>query len=111
MRTGLTDEIVAQLVDYERSELLADKWKAALRLTDFITSGVGGVMPEELFDELREHFSEAQVLRLGALLAICSGWQRMIEMFGIRPDHYEAGQQGPWTGSSIGDSAGDSPDG
>lgn len=102
VRTGLTDEVVAQLVDYERSELLADSWKAALRLTDFITSGTGGAMPEALFDELREHFSEAQVLRLGALLAICSGWQRMIEMFGIRPDHYEAGQAGPWEASLTG---------
>lgn len=96
VRTGLTDEVVAQLADYERSELLADSWKAALRLTDFITSGDGGVMPRALFDELQLHFSETQVLRLGALLSICSGWQRMIEMFGIRPDHYTDGQRGPW---------------
>jgi len=26
-----------------------------------------------------------------------SGWQRMIEAFGIRPDHFVPGQPGPWS--------------
>lgn len=96
MRTGLTEELIAQLADYENSTLLPSSWKAALRLTDHVSGANSGQIPAELYEQLREHFTEAQILRLGALTSVASGWQRMIEAFGIRPDHYEPGQDGPW---------------
>lgn len=95
MRTGLTDDIINQLDDYRSSEL-PGSWKAALRLTDHLSGDVGGLLPPDLYDELRLHFDESQILMLGSLLAVGSGWQRMIEAFGIRPNHYIEGQDGPW---------------
>lgn len=97
MRTGLTDEVVAELVDYESSSLLADSWKAALRLTDHL-SGEGAVGPigAELHDDLRQYFDDREILMLGTLISVGTGWQRMIEAFEIRPDHYVPGQAGPW---------------
>ena len=96
VRTGLTEELIAELADYESSALVPPAWKAALRLADHVSGENSGVIPAEMYEQLREHFSEPQILRLGALTAVASGWQRMIEAFGIRPDHYDAGQDGPW---------------
>ncbi len=95
MRTGLTEEMIADLHDY-RSSTLPAAWKAALAFTDHLAGNPKGPISQSLHDELSEHFSQVEVLRLGALLAVGSGWQRMIEAFGIRPDHFTPGQDGPW---------------
>ena len=95
VRSGLTNEIISQLSDYESSDL-SEAWKAALAFSEHLSGSPKGPIPDELHMRLQENFSEVQILRLGALLAVGSGWQRMIEAFGIRPDHYEDGQSGPW---------------
>lgn len=94
MRTGLTDEVIAQLDDYETSDL-PEPWKAALRLTDHISAGAGPMAPA-VFNSLTEHFTESQILLLGSLIGVGTGWQKFIETFGIRPDHYREGQRAPW---------------
>ena len=100
VRTGLTDEVVAQLADYEASEL-PESWKAALALCDWLSGFEhSGKIPPEMYERLSLHFNEQQILRLGALLASASGWHRMIEAFGIRPDHYSEGQSSPWAAAA-----------
>lgn len=95
MRTGLTDEIIGHLDDYRNSDL-PESWKAALMLTDHVSGEPQGELPEHVYDALSAHFDEQQILMLGSLLAVGSGWQRMIETFGIRPNHFVTGQEGPW---------------
>ena len=100
VRTGLTDEMVAKLDDYESSDL-PDDWKAALALADWLSGNEhSGKLPAELHERLASHFNPQQELRLGALLAVCSGWHRMIEAFGIRPDHYQAEASAPWAAAA-----------
>lgn len=99
MRTGLTDEIIAQLDDYEHSDL-DPAWIAALRLTDHLSGEPQGAIGAELYEELSRHFGEQEILMLGALLSIGSGWQRMIEAFGIRPDHFRASEAAPWAAAA-----------
>jgi len=100
VRTGLTDEVIAQLVDYEASEL-PESWKAALALCDRLSGFEHpGIIPPELYDRPRDPFNPQQILRLGALLASASGWHRMIEAFGIRPDHYRADRGAPWAAAA-----------
>ncbi len=93
---GITEEMLTELGDYENSAHLAPSWKVALKLADHMSGTNNGAIPEALYAQMQEHFNEAQILRLGALLAVASGWQRMIEAFGIRPDHYVDGEAGPW---------------
>jgi hypothetical protein len=50
--------------------------------------------PAQLSPELRRHFSEGQILALGAALSVAFGWQRFIEAFGIRPDGWTPGDPG-----------------
>ena len=68
---------------------------AALRLADCL-SGEQPRWPTPLFALLRQHFDEGQILELGAALTVASGWQRMIEAFGIRPDAWSEGAPVPW---------------
>jgi len=66
----------------------------ALRLADTLT-GESPVVTPELQAQLREHFDDGQILELGSALAVASGWQRFIEAFGIRPDHWTPGDDLP----------------
>ena len=94
MRHGLTEEQVDKVHDYENSDL-PERTKIALRLTDKIAFDHHGVNAE-FFAGLREHFSEDEIMDLGMGAAFALGWQRFIEAFGIRPDHWEEGDPAPW---------------
>lgn len=90
MSTTLDDEMVtAALGDLDHADAkLSAKTVVALRLADVLT-GDSPTVGQAFYAELREHFSDGQILELGSALAVASGWQRFIEAFGIRPD-------GPW---------------
>lgn len=86
MRAGLTqDEIQAALGDLDDATRLSAATIAALRLVDRLTD-VNPSIDTAFYGELRRHFDEGQILALGAALSVASGWQRLIEAFGIRPD-------------------------
>jgi len=95
VRKGLTEREVQQaLGDLDRAELPAAT-VAALRLADCL-SGERPLVDDALFALLRQHFDEGQILELGAALTVASGWQRMIEAFGIRPDAWSETTPLPW---------------
>ena len=96
MRRGASEELVAKVRDYERSDL-PDRTKAALRLADELT-GDRPVVDEAFYAELAVHFSDDQILDLGMSIAFASGWQRFIEAFGIVPDQWRDGSPMPWDG-------------
>ena len=95
MRKGLSErEVQEALGDLERVDLPAAT-VAALRLADCL-SGERPRVDDVLFATLREHFDEGQILELGAALTVASGWQRLIEAFGIRPDGWTGATPLPW---------------
>ena len=96
MRKGLTEREVDQaLGDLDRADL-PGRTVAALRLADCLT-GERPLVDDALFTLLRQHFDEGQILELGAALTVASGWQRLIEAFGIRPDAWSETTPLPWT--------------
>ena len=94
MGRGATEDLVAKLTDYERSDL-PERTKMALRLADRLT-GETPVVDEAFHDELRRHFSDDQILDLGMTITFASGWQRFIEAFGIVPDRWRDGAPPPF---------------
>lgn len=95
MRKGLSEREVQQaLEDLEHADLPA-RTVAALRLADCL-SGERPRVDDALFALLRQHFDEGQILELGAALTVASGWQRLIEAFGIRPDAWSESTPLPW---------------
>jgi alkylhydroperoxidase family enzyme len=91
---GATEDLVAKLTDYERSDL-PERTKMALRLADRLT-GETPAVDQAFHDELRQHFSDDQILDLGMTITFASGWQRFIEAFGIVPDRWRDGAPPPF---------------
>ncbi len=94
MRRGATEDLVAKLADYERSDL-PERTKAALRLADLL-SGAHRSVDAALIAALRTHFTDEQILDLGMTIAFASGWQRFIEAFGIVPDRWTEHSPSPF---------------
>ncbi len=94
MGRGATEDVVAKLADYERSDL-PERTKTALRLADRLT-GDPPAIDDAFHDELRRHFSDEQILDLGMTITFASGWQRFIEAFGIVPDRWKDGAPPPF---------------
>jgi len=60
VRTGLTDEIIGELDDYQSSSLPA-AWKAALAFADHLAGKPKGPIPGRLHEELGEQEAEITV--------------------------------------------------
>ena len=94
MSRGASEDLVAKLSDYERSDL-PERTKAALRLADRLT-GAEPTVDGTFYEALRRHFSDDQILDLGMTITFASGWQRFIEAFGIVPDRWRDGTPPPF---------------
>jgi len=57
------DEVLAAAQEYENSDLLTDRQKLALRLTD-VYLRQPGVAPDDLRDQLRREFSPEQIIEI-----------------------------------------------
>ena len=92
MRKGLTeDEVQAAIGDLHDDVVdgrLPAATVAALKLADALTEHGVPTIGAELRDELEAHFDAGALLELGSALSVASGWQRFIEAFGVRPDHW-----------------------
>jgi len=89
MRKGLTEQEVTQAVgDLSVADQLDQRQLAALRLADTLTEYGAPSVDAKQLAELTEVFDPGEILELGSALSVASGWQRFIEAFGIRPDHW-----------------------
>ena len=79
---GLTEELIAEIPRYRDSELLTPREKAAIRYAKVLAGDHRQASPE-LFDELREHFSEPEIIDLGWRIVTFVGYGRFIHALGL----------------------------
>jgi alkylhydroperoxidase family enzyme len=79
---GLTEEMLAALPRYADSDLFTPAEKAALRFAD-VMAGDHRSVSQELFDELRRHYTEPQIMALGWRMAIFVGYGRLVYATGL----------------------------
>ena len=98
MRKGLTEEEVeAAIGDLQRAAaVLPAKTIAALRLADRLTTD-HPVIDDATYRELRGDFDDGEILELSAAIVLASGWQKLIEAFGVRPDQWTEATPLPWS--------------
>ena len=68
-KLGVTDQQLAQLADFEHSELFSAVEKAVLRYAQGMTRTPAEV-PDQVFAELRGYFNSAQLVELTAAIAL-----------------------------------------
>jgi AhpD family alkylhydroperoxidase len=68
---GLTEEIVVQMVDLDNASDLDEREKAALRFADLYRRNE--IDSDEVFEELRRHFSDEEIIDLAVLCGVLDG--------------------------------------
>src|SRR5438105_14197209 len=67
-REGASDEKIAAVASYQNSELFTEAERAALELADAMTATPPNVS-DDLFARLQQHYDEAQLVELVAIVA------------------------------------------
>lgn len=91
LAAGVSQEKIDAINDYANgssdnsfSGPFDDREKAALKLADqLVLTNPEGVLSKELYNELKHHFDDAEVLELGLVLGILSGVAKFIFAFDL----------------------------
>lgn len=70
------------MLRFEQSDAFSDRQKAALLYTSNLVWNPEGV-DDALWARLRKHFSEPEIVELGAFVALTFGQQRVIKTWGV----------------------------
>jgi AhpD family alkylhydroperoxidase len=70
---GLTEEKLMAVADFETSDLFDKREKTALRFALKFKESDDAIDSDEVFDELKRHFSEEEIIELGLLCAETDG--------------------------------------
>ena len=79
---GLTEEMIKALPTFADSKLFTPAEKAALKFAE-VMAGDHRSVSQALFDELRQHYTESQIMALGWRMAIFVGYGRLVYATGL----------------------------
>ena len=84
LKEGLTPEQVSAIADWKPSKLFNDKQRALLAYTDAMTQQIE--VADDLFGEIRKHFSERQTVELTMLIGTYNMFTRVLQALKIDPE-------------------------
>jgi len=82
---GLVEDDYRDLIEFEKSTRFDERQKTALAYTEAITWDLDA--SDELWERLRRHFSEPEIVELGYFVAITMGQQRWLRTLNI--EHHQ----------------------
>lgn len=80
---GLEESKVAQIPHFETSSDFDAREKAALRYAKLFKSGDHGVDSDQVYDDLRQHFSEEEIVELGLFCAETDGAGKFVRSLSV----------------------------
>ena len=82
-REGLTEEIVADLYNFEDSSLISYREKAALRYARLFKMGEEYIDSDSVYEELRNYFSEEEIIELGLFCGEVDGAGKFVKSLNV----------------------------
>lgn len=89
------DEVQEALGDLDEAQTLPPKTVAALRLVDLLTAE-RPCIDADTMAALRQDLDPGEILEFASAIVVGSGWQKLIEAFGVRPDYWNEATPLPW---------------
>ncbi|PYV07455.1 MAG: carboxymuconolactone decarboxylase [Acidobacteria bacterium] len=87
---GENEQKLYLLDAWRESPFYSDRERAALAWTEAITLVRDGHVPDELYDEVRKQFSDAELVSLTLAVVAINGWNRINIAFRTPPGTYRA---------------------
>jgi AhpD family alkylhydroperoxidase len=86
---GETEQRLYALPAWRSTPFYADRERAALAWTEAVTLISHGSVPDTLYEEGRQHFSERELVDLTLALVAINGWNRLSISFRTVPGTYQ----------------------
>jgi AhpD family alkylhydroperoxidase len=86
---GETEQRLYLLNAWRETPFFSPRERAALAWTEAVTSLSPGFVPDEVYEEARNEFSEKELVDLTLALAAINGWNRLCVAFRSVPGHYK----------------------
>ena len=81
---GLTEDAINELLgSYQTSGHFTAREKAALHYADLFKQGEHAIDKDEVYDELKKHFSEEEIIELGMLCAQTDGVGKLVKSLNV----------------------------
>lgn len=91
---GETEQRLYALSAWRETPFFTDRERAALAWTEALTNIQQGHAPDEVYEEARAQFSEAELTRLTFAITQINAWNRIAIGFRVPPGTYEVGKRG-----------------
>lgn len=85
---GETEQRLYALDAWRETPFFTDRERAALAWTEAVTRVADGHVPDAVYDELRQHFGEAEVAALTLAVIAINGWNRLAISLRTVPGSY-----------------------
>jgi len=89
---GETEQRLYGLMAWEESPYYTDRERAAFRWTEAVTVLTDGFVPDSVYDAVRSHFSEKELVDLNMVVIAINSWNRMCVGFRTEAGGYTPGQ-------------------
>jgi AhpD family alkylhydroperoxidase len=86
---GETEQRLYMLDAWRESPFYSDRERAALAWAEAVTLVTEGQVPDEVFEEARKQFSEAELVNLTLAVVAINGWNRLNIAFRTVPGAYQ----------------------
>jgi alkylhydroperoxidase family enzyme len=90
---GETEQRLYALSAWRETPFYTERERAALEWTESTTLIAQNDIPDELYERVREHFSEKEIVDLTAAVIVINGWNRLAIAFRTVPGSYEVKQK------------------
>lgn len=81
---GLTEEKLMAVMDFENSSALSAREKAALRFATRFKQGDDGIDSDEVYADLKQHFTEEEIIELALLCGETDGVGKFARSLNLR---------------------------
>ncbi|MHB1169657.1 MAG: carboxymuconolactone decarboxylase family protein [Longimicrobiales bacterium] len=88
---GETEQRLYALSAWHETPFYSERERAALAWTDALTLIGDGGVPDELYEEVREHFTEKEIVDLTMVVITINGWNRLAISFRAPVGSYQPG--------------------
>ena len=86
---GETEQRLYALNAWRETPFFTDRERAALEWTEAVTLVAEGHVPDAIYEEVRQHFSEEELVNLTMAVVTINGWNRLSIAFRAVPGTYQ----------------------
>ena len=86
---GENEQRLYELEAWRETPFYSDKERAALAWTEAITLVSQTHVPDSVYDEVRKHFSEKEIVDLTLVITTINAWNRLAIALRAVPGHYQ----------------------